>query len=345
MQNEKSRIEQLFLQYLNSTCTKQELTELLVLLNQTQNKGELERLLEQHWNTTNGNETMHPVDWDAIYAQIIKKTQPENIAPVIPITRNSFWWKAAAIAIIAYSVAFFLHRKAGTDKSAIIAQQQTTTIESKPFTKNFTDHQTIKLPDGSTVVLNAGSKISYPASFLGNTREVTLTGEAYFDIAHNAAKPFIVHTGAISTKVLGTAFNIRAYASEKNIAITVTRGKVQVLNGNAELGLLTANEQIDFNKDAGNFKKEIVFTPLFVSWKEEEMIVTDMPLDEIVKVIEEKYHVQIKLNGDGLSYCRFTASFAANSTIEQVLTVITELSNSTFKKQENDYIITGKGCN
>jgi ferric-dicitrate binding protein FerR (iron transport regulator) len=85
--------------------------------------------------------------------------------------------------------------------------------------------QLINLPDGSKVVLNANSKLEYPPGFSNNTREVYLDGEAYFDIAHDPGKPFIVHTGSISTRVLGTAFNINAYRSQQFVEVTVTRVK------------------------------------------------------------------------------------------------------------------------
>src|SRR5207248_3097180 len=96
----------------------------------------------------------------------------------------------------------------------------------------------IVLPDSSTVVLHAGSRLLFPEAFSVNTREVTLVGEAYFDIVHREAQPFIIHTGQLKTTVLGTAFNIRAYDSSQEVMVSVTKGRVRVESGNQVLAEL-----------------------------------------------------------------------------------------------------------
>ncbi|WP_163024732.1 FecR family protein, partial [Pseudomonas viridiflava] len=106
--------------------------------------------------------------------------------------------------------------------------------------KSGNEHQKVNMPDGSTVILNNNSSISYPKVF-GVKRAVTLTGVGYFDIRHDLKKSFTVHTGNLSTVVLGTAFNIKAYDRDHEISVTVTRGKVSVLDSNAALAILTPN--------------------------------------------------------------------------------------------------------
>ena len=94
--------------------------------------------------------------------------------------------------------------------------------------------KTVHLPDGSTVVLNTSSRLDDT-----KPREVTLIGEGYFDIQKAPGQPFLVHTGKLTTRVLGTTFNIRAYPGDKSIQITVTKGRVQVMNANRKhLGTL-----------------------------------------------------------------------------------------------------------
>src|SRR5688572_8298430 len=106
------------------------------------------------------------------------------------------------------------------------------------------DPQFLRLPDGSTVLLNEGSKLEYPITFSGDTREVFLQGEGYFDIQHNPSKPFVVKTANVTTTVLGTAFNVKAFPSEKHITVTVTRGKVKVSKDEKVLGVITHDQQI-----------------------------------------------------------------------------------------------------
>src|SRR5690606_6204958 len=109
----------------------------------------------------------------------------------------------------------------------------------------FTKKDFIKLPDGSTVLLNDDSELSYSLPFDDGPREVTLKGEAFFDIIHDNNKPFIVRTGNISTNVLGTAFNINA--RNRNVVVTVERGLVQVSDETQALSLVHPDERLTVN--------------------------------------------------------------------------------------------------
>jgi ferric-dicitrate binding protein FerR (iron transport regulator) len=204
--------------------------------------------------------------------------------------------------------------------------------------------QLINLPDGSKVVLNTNSKLEYPPDFSNNTREVYLNGEAYFDIAHNPSKPFIVHTGSISTKVLGTAFNINAYRSQQFVEVTVTRGKVEVKAKEKLLGVLQKNEQIIFHTATEKFSKKIVSTEPVVAWKKNELYFDDIRFAEAALVLSNRFNVTIEFTNTKVRNCQFTAAFNDSTTLEHALTVICELNNATFKKEENKIVIDGEGC-
>ena len=115
----------------------------------------------------------------------------------------------------------------------------------------------VQLSDGSEVHLNYGSKIKYPQVFSGDTREVILSGEGYFQVAHNPDKPFIVNTGKLNVKALGTVFNVLAYPGEDNIETTLIEGKVvleQTENGfkTKTIGAMEPGQHVNYNLKTGN---------------------------------------------------------------------------------------------
>src|SRR5439155_8152 len=115
------------------------------------------------------------------------------------------------------------------------------------------------LPDGTQVWLNAESRITYSNTFNKSLREVNLEGEAYFDVTHDAAHPFIVHTSSIAIKVLGTAFTVKSYASDKTIEATLLRGSIEVVKNNdpsAPKVILRPHEKLVFNKEEKNSTAE-----------------------------------------------------------------------------------------
>src|SRR6185312_10166531 len=204
--------------------------------------------------------------------------------------------------------------------------------------------QTIHLPDGSTAILNADSHLDYPSAFTGRTREIYLSGEAYFDIKHDPSKPFLVHTGKIVTRVLGTAFDIRAYPDDETIKVTVTRGKVQVLKENKSLGLLTANQQISFSKTTEQAIRKTVDSKALVAWKPEEIAFNDISMLDAAKKIEERFNVQVEFANPLIKNCRVTATFSEDDMLDEMLTVVCGVTKSEYTIQNNKIIIDGKGC-
>lgn len=203
----------------------------------------------------------------------------------------------------------------------------------------------IRLQDGSTVLLNNGSRLVYPDTFNGKTREVTLVGEAYFDITHDESRPFIVHAGEVNTIVLGTAFNIKAYPSQKEIIVTVTRGKVKVGDSVTTYGIITPNESIAVNLASNKYLKEKVNAEEIVEWKETYLVLDNVSMEEAAILINSKYFVNISFSKESIKRCRISATFLNNESLDQVLAVVAGVVNATYSIQPNDQvIINGEGC-
>lgn len=204
----------------------------------------------------------------------------------------------------------------------------------------------IILPDGSTVLLNRGSRIDYKDPFTGPAREVTLIGEGYFDIRNNREQPFLVHTGNITTTVLGTAFNVRAYSGQEEVTVTVTKGKVKVGDGKRTFGILAPDDQIAVNKRRLEAIRSRVNAETAIAWKKEYLVLNNISLQEAAVLIGSKYHVQIRFASDRMKGCHVSATFLNNESLEQVLKVVTGVVNATYTiAPDNQVILNGEGCN
>ncbi|MEP7229689.1 MAG: FecR domain-containing protein [Ginsengibacter sp.] len=222
---------------------------------------------------------------------------------------------AAVLAIAIISSLYFLQNKPSNSSSA-----NTLTKNTKVETKK---NRVIFLPDGSTVILSHGSKLNYPSTFDGMaTREVYLEGQAFFDIRHNKQRPFIVHTGNLQTKVLGTAFNIKAIPGEDDIVVTVKRGRVSVNDENKLLGIITPNQQITYAKSKVKSLVQTVKNESYLTWKQEDLLIDNLTISEAAKLMEDRYNVKIVINNPEIESLRFTTTFSKNATLEETLNSI-----------------------
>lgn len=333
---ESARLTLLFQRYIDRTCTEEEKQELLQLIAESDNDEEVKMQMDTLWARLSEGHSIPSAKAEKILHSILTHDQK-----IIPMGRERalFTWRkvAASIAVVLLSVSalvsinFFLERE--NDQ---IAKTGWPTVE----------HRFVKLPDGSTVLLNAGSKLDFPESFEGKaSREVILTGEAYFDIRHDDNKPFIVHTGTLKTTVLGTAFNIKAYPSEKSITVTVTRGKVKVSDELKVIGVITPNQQITFDKVQQQAERQTVDSRNTIAWADKDIFFDDSTLEEVAIQLAERFKVAIRFRDEQLKGCRFTATFVRGEDLEQILNVICEFNGARYYKDDAGNIeIAGEGC-
>ncbi len=205
----------------------------------------------------------------------------------------------------------------------------------------FKENKYILLPDSSRVLLHSGSKMSYV--FNGKTRDLILSGEAYFDVKHQK-NPFIIHTGRIITTVLGTAFNIKAYPGQK-VTVSVTRGKVSV--GNVSGGtqaVLTPSQQVVYSEDTKRFHQQSVKVQQVINWTKSDMQFDDMPFKQLAERLARRYNVEVQFKNPELEKCLITGRFSGTESIEQVLQVLSETMGAFYKVSNNTITLDGKGC-
>ena len=204
------------------------------------------------------------------------------------------------------------------------------------------------LPDGTILLLNSCTKITYPSRFKGSIRGVTLEGEAYFSVAKDATKPFIVKTNDLSIKVLGTKFNVSAYPTNDRTIATLNSGKIQVdvQSGKADNRyILTPNQEIIFNK----INKSVLINTVTagnVYWKDGSLLFQDATFNDIVNTIERRYGVTIDYNKQDFLNTPYTIKFLNNESLDDILDILQDVvGEMEYKKEKSRITIRKKGGN
>jgi ferric-dicitrate binding protein FerR (iron transport regulator) len=210
--------------------------------------------------------------------------------------------------------------------------------------------KTVRLPDGSVITLEPNSQLKYPYRFTGNTREVELTGEAFFEVKPNHEKPFIVHTANIMATVLGTSFNVEAYPNGiAKVVVATGRVKVQTVNAVNELQavIINANQSVTYNITINEIEKRNVPEEA-VYYKQRSsgrFSYAGVPVTKVIREMERYYHTSVTIQGD-MSGCVFYGYFRVNDSVERALSLVALSLNATVQKTTNNkgYVITGGNC-
>lgn len=195
----------------------------------------------------------------------------------------------------------------------------------------------IELPDGTNVWMNAGSSLKYPTYFEGDDRSVVLTGEAYFEVAHNAQMPFKVFSNGQEVEVLGTHFNIRAYENEPVLKTTLLEGKIKITEG-SNSALVKPGQQIVVSLDKHSMRAKEVNTELAVAWKERLFYFENAKYDEIMREIERWYDVDVIYKGK-IPDERFEGAIQKDLKLNQILKML-ESKDVHFKIAGKEVIVT-----
>ena len=340
------RFVYLFRRYMAKTYTRAEKDEIMACLQQPGYDSLLRELLREGSEQALPAYEQAPEKADAAFAAIMTAGRPLQTVPRREQGAASFiarhWMRYAAVMLVIIGSglgALYYHSHPGAKAPAALAARP-----AAPKTMP-AEHRYIVLSDGSKVLLNTGSHLSYPPEFNRHSREVQLVGEAYFDIHSDSKRPFIVHAGKVRTVVLGTAFDIKAFPGQKNVVVTVTHGKVRVENAQRTLGVLTRNEQLTVDDKAEQAGKQLVKTEEVMSWKAEDVLFDDMPVSEAVAELQKRFGIGIRLQNPDLGNCRVTASFLHHETPEEIIKVLCGINRMQYRMETNNNIVlTGEGC-
>ncbi|MEO6683363.1 MAG: FecR domain-containing protein [Ginsengibacter sp.] len=193
------------------------------------------------------------------------------------------------------------------------------------------------LADGSKVWLNAASSIRFPAAFTGKERNVEITGEVYFEVAHNATKPFIVKANEVDIKVLGTSFNVNAYKDENLMKTTLLEGSVEVLMGK-EKRFLKPGEQAVVNNNGQFQLKSAPDLESVVAWKDGKFDFRDLDLKSIMRQMERWYGVEVIYKGD-IPKEEFVGIISRDVNLSEIIKMLETAGSSKFELNQKTVIV------
>ncbi|MEN8115465.1 MAG: FecR domain-containing protein [Bacteroidota bacterium] len=295
----------------------------------SEGKAEIINLLQNHWFDFN-NEALPEGNIDYVLDKIHHQIRLEN-KPVKRIRFITAFQRIAAILIVplilTFLAIFYFQSKTTAPELAYAEIQCPLGVRTK-----------FVLPDGTTGFLNSGSTLEYPVIFT-NERNVSLTGEAFFDVTHDKEHPFIVETPHLSTKVLGTQFNVIAYGNENIEEIILKEGKVEVYsNRGKKLETLQPNQSLVLDTQTRQYNKNKIEALQYVSWTEGKLVFRNEEIDKVAKRLGRWYNVEIEIKDEELLKYAFRATFIDES-LEEVLKLLALTAPLNYEIQQREITI------
>src|SRR6476661_5135826 len=229
------------------------------------------------------------------------------------------------------------------------------TRQESPQALSYASHEQrkfVRLPDGSSAWLNAHSRLSYSQAGSSKPRTVQLTGEAFFEVKPNLQQPFLVSCPTARVRVTGTAFNVRAYAAEDSVEVSVTHGRVWVtrLAGPADSVLHTAGTRSSLRAaDApGSVAARLKSSPAadanFRAWQTDTLRFLDAPVGQVLRTLRATYGTRVQLGSAGLANCRFTGTFAHPQPAQVLAVLAVAIGSQAEADASGGYVLRGPGC-
>ena len=339
---DNNKIYEVISRKLSNEATEKDLHDLKIWLDQSDQNKLLLSDLENYWlnhvtSDDNAQKVFNRIRYRIDPGQPV--TQQKSIALNRPWYSRT-WLKAAATVVFVLGFSLILFK---ANNRTEVRPEFVTTVEktNAPGQKS-----TFLLSDGTMVKLNSESTLTFPDKFIGTTREVQLNGEAFFEVAHNPNKPFIVRSGDISTTVLGTSFNVMAYPNEDILRVALLTGKVKI--NNHREGILKDREVTIEPGQMAVYKKrhsnvEVInnIPDEIIAWRDNILIFRDKAFIGMVKSLERWYGVNITIENPGSLDRKFSGKFEDRS-LEYVLEVLSYNGEFDFEIQGKNILIIGK---
>lgn len=320
--------------YLNSNCSDQEFEELVAWL--IKNKESYNNWSFEHWkkfepDLKKKDSKKYSALLDKIHHEINLKQRENKANNVVVLAKATKWLsRAAAILFIPLLGVVFYLLSTNNFQFDKFTDVRVDTLE---VIAPIGSRAAVQLCEGTVVNLNYGSKIKYPRNFTGNTREVTLSGEAYFDVSHNPDKPFIVKTGKLNVKALGTEFNVMAYPDDDIIETTLVDGKVVVektisANQTNQLGAMVPGQHVVYNINTDQITSTKGAVEKYIAWKDGKLVFDNEPISDIADKLERMFNVEIEL-ADDVKYLTYTVTFH-NDPLYLILDLMKDTTPITY---------------
>ncbi len=242
--------------------------------------------------------------------------------------RYRIWLAAASTAVVFLSAGWL---------SAVLRPE----AEMRVHSNNWEKVCNLTLEDGTHLTLNRGAQLIYPDRFTGDQREIFLTGEAYFDVAHDSKHPFVVRVGDLSIKVLGTKFNIESYPDSETITTTLLEGSVEVESQLSHRSVrMIPNQQLSYNTRSGEMQlNTLTESEESIRWTDNIWVLHQTPFLEVCKRLERQFHIKVVILNDALVEKNFTGEFHFDDSLESILEVIRITTPFNYELKEETLIL------
>lgn len=369
---DSNQLQYLVKRYFDENITEEEQQELATIIQKAKTDVQLKKVLEETWENYEPQHRMPEDTSNRILLNLFSPSHTQEHDSIPPASHNADFsiddnrahlirripaWKYISIAASVAFILFFTWKF--TNKAAVPAVNHTHIVSTQKGSR-----LQAKLPDGTTVWLNAGSHLEYDDHYGKVVRNVFLTGEAFFDVTHNKEKPFIIHTTAMDLKVLGTTFNVRAYPEEKRTEAALITGMLEVSFSNQpeKKVVLKPAEKISVSNDKNATDSvwvessitadkpimsvsSVTYQPgdssvVETSWTKNKLVFRNKTFEEITMEMSRWYNVNFEVHDKNLLARRFTGTFETE-TISDALTRLSESYKFWFvyDKQKNVFII------
>ena len=320
----KEQFIHLYHLYLNNQCNEEELKEFFALLDKGHLDQEMVTLMSGSWDE------IHTLPEAGLIPPFLQAEAKEiQLAP----SRRSYFglkqWIGVAAALLIFTGLYFY-------RSTITGLLNPGSTYQFANTSGKRMH--LQLADGTKVWLSPNSKLGYPNKFEDSERRVSLDGEAFFEVAHDARHPFIIKSGEVNTTVLGTSFNVTAYTLQNTINITLVTGKVTVAL-DSQRDTITANQRIVINKATSSITKENF--PDAATFLNKRIGIYDYngtTLQEVGRDLENQYNIKIQLDAD-FSEKAFYGNLDMTDSLDETLNKLCTVMEAKWKKDGGRYVI------
>ena len=340
--------------YLAGECTEEQRAEIEAWIEDDEEHQRLVQNLEQVWTAAASSGSLGDWDVDALwerlharmedYEQGRRSTRPRKLSPAPahePRRRQSArarspWSATIRVAgiLILITAAIIGIQQLVVEQPDEPAQMTMREIATEPGQRG-----QVTLSDGSQVHLNVASKITMPAQFAAEARELYLQGEAYFDVEPDENRPFIVHAGEAVIQVLGTSFNVHSYDEDVPVVVVVAEGKVAV-NTDADPaseGVLLTQGQMAAVQDHALQKSETVDLDYYLAWRDRRLLFVDAGFEEVKRKLERWYDLEIQLADSSMALGALNATFTDES-MSEILNIVSLSLGLRHERQERHVI-------
>jgi len=322
--NERLNVsDELLIKYLLGEADNDEVRQVELWLNASEeNRLQFERF-KKIWEESEALAARSTIDVDHAWSRFKERAQgSQPIRKTISFTPRR-WLHAAAILLVFITGGYLLYQNITPGYGPEIVWQALEQV------------RTDTLPDGSVVTMNKGATLSFAEKFAGRERIVKLQGEAFFEVAKNREKPFVVMANEARIEVLGTTFNVSTFSDET--VVIVETGVVEVAKEHRSVQL-TANEKAIVSKDDDDPVKEKNDDKLYQYYRSKEFVLNATPLWRFVDVLSQAYDVNITIANEDIRNLRLTTSFK-DQPLQQILVVVGETLNITIEQRGTDIIL------